>query len=116
MPDTHKGSCHCGAVAYETTGEVEAAIECNCSHCRRKGLLLAFVQPDAFTLVKGEGALDEYRFNTRKIAHLTCKTCGVESFARGEGPKGPMVAINLRTLEGFDRSRLKVTAWDGASR
>ena len=116
MPETHKGSCHCGAVAYETTGEVGEAIECNCSHCHRKGLLLAFVQPDAFKLLKGEDAQTEYLFNTRKIHHQFCRTCGVESFARGEGPKGPMVAINLRTLEGFDRSRLKVTAWDGASR
>jgi hypothetical protein len=116
MSETHKGSCHCGAVAYETTGKVDEAIECNCSHCHRKGLLLAFVQPDAFTLVKGEDAQAEYLFNTHNIHHQFCRTCGVESFAHGQGPKGPMVAINLRTLEGFDPSKLKVTPWDGASR
>jgi hypothetical protein len=114
MAETHSGSCHCGAVAFETTGKVDEAIECNCSHCRRKGLLLAFVQPTEFKLLKGAKALTEYRFNTRKIQHLFCRTCGVESFARGEGPKGPMISINVRCLDGFDRSRLKITPYDGA--
>ncbi|MCC7267097.1 MAG: GFA family protein, partial [Caulobacteraceae bacterium] len=51
---TYEGSCHCGAVAYSAKLDLEApVISCNCSHCRRKGFLLAFVQPDAFDLKKG---------------------------------------------------------------
>ena len=38
----HKGSCHCGAVAYEVEVGLEGLIECNCSHCYRKGFVLAF--------------------------------------------------------------------------
>jgi hypothetical protein len=34
---THTGSCHCGAVAYEVDTDLEGLIECNCSHCYRKG-------------------------------------------------------------------------------
>jgi hypothetical protein len=31
------GSCHCGDNRFEVEGKFGAAIECNCSHCSRKG-------------------------------------------------------------------------------
>ncbi len=95
--NTHTGSCRCGAVAFEVETDLGGLIECNCSHCYRKGLVLKFVTPDAFR-VTADGPQTEYLFNTHKITHLFCETCGVQSFARGTGPKGPMVAINIRTL------------------
>jgi len=39
----HKGSCHCGGIAFEVEGEPEQVVACNCSHCSRKGYLLWFV-------------------------------------------------------------------------
>lgn len=33
----YKGSCHCGAVAFEVEGEIGQVIDCNCSICSRKG-------------------------------------------------------------------------------
>lgn len=39
----YKGSCHCGSVRFEVEGELEQVVECNCSHCSRKGYLLWFV-------------------------------------------------------------------------
>ena len=36
----YKGSCHCGAIAFQVEAEPGPAIECNCSHCGRKGYLL----------------------------------------------------------------------------
>ena len=96
---THNGSCRCGAVAFEVDTDLEGLIECNCSHCYRKGLVLKFVTPDAFRLKAGEDAQTEHTFNTHKIVHLFCKTCGVQSFARGVAPDGSsMVAVNVRTL------------------
>ena len=40
--ETHQGSCHCGAVAFEVDMGLDGLIECNCSHCYRKGFVLAF--------------------------------------------------------------------------
>ena len=40
---SHHGSCHCGRIAFDVEGEFEAVVECNCSHCSRKGYLLWFV-------------------------------------------------------------------------
>ena len=36
----HRGSCHCGRIAFEVEGELTAAVACNCSICSRKGALL----------------------------------------------------------------------------
>ena len=35
----HKGSCHCGKVAFEVETDLDQVVSCNCSHCRRKGYL-----------------------------------------------------------------------------
>jgi hypothetical protein len=111
---THEGGCHCGAVRYEVDVDASSAIECNCSHCQSKGLLLAFAGEDQFRLKSGEGNLGEYQFNKRRIHHLFCKTCGVESFARGTGPDGkPMVAINARALDGVDLGAIERKPFNG---
>lgn len=45
--------------------------------------------------------------------HVFCKTCGIKSFARGVGPKGPMIAINVRCLDGVNTFDVPTTQYDG---
>jgi hypothetical protein len=112
----HTGSCHCGKVRYEVTGDFKAAMSCNCSICSRTGALLSFVPESEFKLLSGEDALSDYQFNKHRIHHLFCKTCGIRSFARGQKPDGSkMVAINVRCLENFDSDALTVRKVDGKS-
>src|SRR5262245_51884510 len=35
----YQGSCHCGRVSFEVEGDLGQVMECNCSHCSRKGYL-----------------------------------------------------------------------------
>lgn len=112
----YQGSCQCGAVKYSVDLDLEKPVTaCNCSMCGRTGTLLTFVQPDSFKLEQGEDSLTDYQFGRKSIHHLFCKVCGVKSFARGTGPKGPMVAVNARCLDGVDVSKLKINNYDGAS-
>jgi len=114
---TYKGSCHCGAVRYEVETDLARVIACNCSLCSRAGWLLTFVPADKFKLLTSEEALTDYRFNTKQIAHLFCKTCGVRSFGKGKLATGQeMRSINVRCLEGVDPDTLTVTKVDGRSR
>lgn len=111
---TVSGGCHCGAVRFTATADVDNVMECNCSHCSKKGFLLTFTPIERFTLEAGEGSLTEYRFNTHKIAHLFCRTCGVQAFGRGVGPGGAeMAAINVRCVDGVDLAALNRTPVDG---
>ena len=113
-----EGGCHCGAVAFTVDADLpDTAINCNCSHCRRKGFLLSFFPAEVFTLTRGEEALREYTFNTHKIAHQFCDTCGAQAFAKGVGPNGAeMRAVNLRCVPAADLAALKLQDVDGASR
>jgi hypothetical protein len=86
--------------------------------CGRAGGLLSFVPEDKFKLDQGAENLTDYRFNKHVIHHVFCKTCGIKPFARGAGPQGPMVAINVRCLDGVDPFALvaKAKQFDGKSR
>ncbi|HWK52766.1 MAG TPA: GFA family protein [Hyphomicrobiales bacterium] len=116
MADTthYTGSCHCGAVSFEVDMALDSVVSCNCSHCSRKGFLLAFVPADQFTLLSGQEALSEYRFHRKAIAHKFCKHCGVQAFAYGAMPDGsPCRAINVRCLDEVDIAALAVQQVDG---
>ncbi len=111
---TYNGSCHCGAVTFTLDADIAGAMTCNCSRCHRLGWTLAFVPAGQFVLQTGADNLTEYRFNKKQIAHLFCKTCGIESFGRGQGPDGSeTIAVNLRCLEGIDLKNLPTTEYDG---
>ncbi|MGH6616922.1 GFA family protein [Sphingomonas sp.] len=114
---SYTGSCHCGAVKFEVEGDAPtAAMSCNCSHCRRKGLLLDFVPIDQFRVTAGEEATTEWLFNKHNIEHRFCETCGCQPFATGVGPGGArMAAINLRCVPTVDLDGLTLKKVDGAS-
>lgn len=113
---TFTGGCHCGQVRYEVTTALTPVISCNCSICTKMGSILTFVPKDAFKLLAGEGSLSDYQFNTKKIHHLFCKTCGIRSFANGKAPDGSdVVAINVRCLDDVDVSKLEPMPVDGKS-
>lgn len=114
---TYHGSCHCGAVRYEAkSAPLTEAISCNCSMCRRKGTLLAFIPASDFTLQSSAETLTDYQFNHKVVHHLFCRTCGVTSFARGTMPNGSeTVALNLRCVDEIDPGTLKITSFDGKS-
>ncbi|HXU71191.1 MAG TPA: GFA family protein [Polyangia bacterium] len=113
----YMGSCHCGNVKYEVQDlTIDKVVSCNCSMCRRKGALLAFVPATQFKLISGEGDLKNYHFNRNVIDHLFCGNCGVSSFARGKRPDGtPIAALNVRCLDGVDLDKLDIQHFDGAS-
>ena len=112
-----EGSCHCGEVAFSVDADPPAgALSCNCSHCSRKGFLLAFFPATAFTLLRGEAQLTTYRFNTGKIAHRFCSACGVQPFGEGVAPDGTETrAVNLRCVPAIDLGALAIQTFDGAS-
>lgn len=112
-----EGSCHCGAVTFAVEGDPPmSAMSCNCSHCRRKGFLLAFIPKDAFTLHSGADKLRGYTFNKHKIEHQFCTICGTQAFAYGSKPDGSaVVALNLRCVPAIELGALKVQEVDGAS-
>ncbi|MCJ9673784.1 MULTISPECIES: GFA family protein [unclassified Neorhizobium] len=111
------GSCHCGNIAFDAEGEFDTAMECNCSFCQRKGVLLAFVPRSQFQLATSREKLSSYQFNRHVITHYFCAYCGIAPFSEATMPNGTeMAAINLRCVPEIDIATLTVTQYDGASR
>lgn len=113
---TYSGGCHCGRVRYEVEADLSRVMSCNCSICRKRGVLLVFAPEEKFKLESGADVLSDYQFNRKIIHHLFCDVCGVGSFARGVGPNGvPMAAINVRCLDDVELDGLNVVPFDGKS-
>jgi hypothetical protein len=113
---THRGSCHCGRMAFEVAGEITGALSCNCSMCQRKGSLLWFVPRDQLRVTKGEDAMATYTFNKHVIQHRFCPVCGIHPFGEGRDPQGNAIAaINIRCLEGIELDSVAVQHYDGRS-
>lgn len=112
---THKGSCHCGAVTYEVDAPINPAVRCNCSLCRRKGILMTPPFPEAnLRILTGREDLTVYQFNTRVAQHFFCSHCGVATFNKTR--KDPRFwRANIGCFEGVDPYALEVSILDGVS-
>lgn len=113
----YQGSCHCGKIAFEVDGDFKTAIDCNCSLCRRRGGLLAFVPRDKLKLQTPEENKSTYTFNNHVIKHHFCSNCGIAPYGEGVLPNGdPMASVNLRCIPVIDLGSLEIMPYDGASR
>lgn len=75
------GSCLCGAVRYEVTGEPQRALNCCCKDCRKAGGGLfhygIVIAEDDFKLLSGQlSAYETTADSGNKITRYFCPTCG----------------------------------------
>lgn len=111
-----QGSCHCGAIRFEVDGSPEQVMECNCSHCSRKGYLLWFVPRSQVKVLSAAESLATYTFNKHVIKHHFCPKCGCAPFGFGTDATGTATAaINVRCLDLEDLSALVRVQVDGRS-
>ena len=110
---THRGGCHCGAVAFEVDAPAAPEVfECNCSICAMTGYLHLIVPKERFRLLRGDESLTEYRFNTGAARHLFCRRCGIKSFyVPRSHPDG--ISVHARCLDPATVTGLRVTPFDG---
>ena len=112
----YQGSCHCGKIAYEVEGEIDALMECNCSICSKRGNLLWFVPRAAVRLKNPESGMSTCQFNKKMIKHHFCPECGCAPLGFGSDGKGnEMAAINARCINNIDLSQFKINFYDGRS-
>ena len=111
----YTGGCHCKKIEFEVEGVLESVMECNCSHCSKKGYLLWFLPKTQFSMNSSAESLNEYTFNKHAIKHKFCASCGVAPFAFGENKGVETVAINARCLDELDLSVVKINQVDGKS-
>lgn len=110
---THRGSCHCGAVSFRIQTNFPELTTCDCSICRRRNALMVKVHESAFELLSGQDHLVEYQFHTRTAHNYFCRTCGIYPFHR-KRVTPDFYGINVFCLEDFDPAGIPVRATVGA--
>ena len=103
MTATYQAGCHCGAVRFaaEMADPKAELYRCNCSLCRKKGIIMKPLPQDDFTLLHGEDYLSLYQWNKKIAAHYFCKICGVYTHHRRR--RDPtQISINIACLDGID--------------
>ena len=80
-PTTLKGSCLCGAVKYEVTGEPTRFFHCHCSRCRKASgtghASNLFVRAGGLRWLQGEEQVRAFKVpEAKRFANHFCGTCG----------------------------------------
>ena len=107
-----KGSCHCGAVTFVLDAAPAEVARCNCSICRRTGLLWAYYPP---ARVRLDGPTDTYVWGDRTLALHRCQTCGCISHWTAFAPGYDRMGVNARLLDPAVLAAARVKPVDGAS-
>lgn len=76
-----RGSCLCGAIAYEVTGPFKVVHNCHCSRCRKARAAAyttnGFISMDGVRFVRGENEITTYKPpGARFFTHAFCRSCG----------------------------------------
>ena len=78
--NTKKLTCHCGGVEAQVKmpeAGFKKIMRCNCSICKRKGVIMSMVKNEDFKITKGENKLKLYQFHSKVAKHYFCSVCGI---------------------------------------
>ncbi len=114
---TTHGSCHCGAVHWEFRGEIPDATICNCTVCRRYGVLWAYAYDGkGISVDDRSGALTAYVCGSQTLAFNFCSRCGNLVSWRALRPSNnglTRIAVNLRLADPHDVASIRLQRFDG---
>lgn len=101
----HTGSCLCGAVRFEVTGELHPPDACHCTMCRKvSGHFWASTDvPDGRFSIEGAERLTWYQ-SSPKVRRGFCATCGSALFWDPIGQ--PRIAIAMGAFDQPSATRL----------
>jgi hypothetical protein len=108
-----EGSCHCGAVHWTFAGVPEGATTCNCTICRRYGVLWAYGHENEGIRVSGP---TQVYVRGREVGFHFCPTCGCIAYWRllQPGQDGRrQIAVNLRLAEPEAVASIPIDHFDG---
>src|ERR1700759_1598163 len=110
-----EGSCHCGKVRIEVDTAPDEVTDCNCSICRRYGVLWAYYSPMARVRITAETPTQTYQWDDRSLYFQRCAECGCVTHWSPVDPTRDRMGINARLLAPAVLAAARVKHLDGAS-
>jgi hypothetical protein len=114
MNTTIEASCHCGAIRLEIAMPPESLTDCNCSICRRYGVLWAYYSPTLVRITPATGATETYLWGDRSIAFHRCKHCGCVTHWSAVDETSDRMGVNARLMPPEVLRPLRIRKLDGA--
>jgi hypothetical protein len=114
-----EGACHCGAVRWKFDVVPKSATTCNCTICRRYGVLWAYDLKGDRTEFSGPISSYVRSSNTHHepgVAFHFCAVCGCVTHYRAFKPDAEgrvRTAVNLRMAEPEAIAHLPIVRWEG---
>ncbi|XOV87987.1 MAG: GFA family protein [Pseudomonadota bacterium] len=103
--ELNRATCHCGTVVMVLAHKPTEVFECNCSICRRLGVLWAYYPCDHVLFEKGSGKTKVYLWNHKIIEFHSCATCGCTThWIAVDKNFRERMGINARLIDGLDRN------------
>ena len=110
-----RGNCHCGAIKIRFDAVPEFGLSCNCSVCRRLGVVWIYTLTENVSFEEGHEAITAYAWGDKNIEFHTCKTCGCTThWARTVPEPGVKMAVNMMLCEPKDIEGIPIRPFDGA--
>jgi hypothetical protein len=111
-----KTTCHCGAVSVEIPGPPETLTDCDCSICRRYGVLWAYYPASEVRVVAAPGATAAYAWGARSIQFVRCATCGCVMSWEPIGPeREDRMGVNARNFDPSQLGDFRIRRLDGVT-
>ncbi len=107
-----EASCHCGAVKLEIATAPDAVTDCNCSICRRYGVLWAYYSPRQVRVAGG--TTDIYMWDDKSIEFHRCRDCGCVTHWAAVDRSRDRMGVNARLMAPDVLSKARVRRLDGA--
>jgi hypothetical protein len=114
-PNYVEALCHCGAVTITLFFTPSEATECNCSLCRKYGVLWVYCDADALAITPQPTPTDTYAWNGRNVDFHRCSNCGCithwlprdatrvrRGFNARLPPPDVLAKVRVRHLDGAD--------------
>ena len=109
---TMEASCHCGTITLTIADAPKELTDCNCSICRRYGVLWAYY-PLKSVIVLG-GPIDAYMWDDRAIRFNRCRGCGCVTHWSPEDAATDRMGVNARLMELEILQKVRIRHLDGA--
>ena len=109
-----EATCHCGAVRLVLDAAPIEVTDCNCSICRRYGVLWAYYSPKQVRLLPPDAVTDIYMWDDRSIEFHRCRHCGCVTHWSSVDPNRDSMGVNARLLPPQDLALARVRRLDGA--
>jgi len=101
MESKHQGSCLCGGIRYQVSGELGPVAWCHCKKCRKGNgtafLAVTSINEGDFALQAGAELLTEYE-TSPGITRNFCSRCGSPIYGKRTSMPG-VLRLRLGTLD-----------------